>query len=346
MIYTFQIHHGSTRHLLHFFGIQTLGELQIEILYKLNIPISKVYSVIHNKGTFGYGLSFHDNISTLGQDRVLTILANELGVNSPHMGTISSFVDYVMLTLAGLSQDTVSTGLKHHGSDLVRQYINELENSAQRVVSSPFVPPVLDQVPQRTARRERLPQSDRRQRSEILQRPEILQRSEIVQDRPEFEAVEEHFVINGETNGITPIGTSVINNLEEDSYLEAIRQLSLALATDPFNYEQNQELMPSYGGVFQNVPITITEEEFERVSDSLPRRVNAEQTYIQTNEDKCSICLGELGNTNIRRLLVCNHEFHHNCIKRQLVDFNCRCPTCRADVRDVLNSTGLTQTDR
>ena len=146
--------------------------------------------------------------------------------------------------------------------------------------------------------------------------------------------IEYNFLIDTETNEVTPVGSNNIASLPSDPYLLALSELGQVLA--------NQVAQNLTWNQLEDVPITISEAEFEIVSKkiNINSNQNTDLNADRIRDGNCSICLCELkGHNNLRKLTVCGHQFHHNCIKTQLVEFNCRCPTCRADVRESLNKS-------
>jgi len=62
---------------------------------------------------------------------------------------------------------------------------------------------------------------------------------------------------------------------------------------------------------------------------------STEETLDEDLDIICTICQdrmrqGEL----IRKLTVCNHEFHRSCLDNWLLHRSVRCPTCRHDIRE------------
>lgn len=55
-------------------------------------------------------------------------------------------------------------------------------------------------------------------------------------------------------------------------------------------------------------------------------------------EKACSICLGKYVEGDILRVLPCDHEFHEVCIDRWLLNCSCKCPFCRADIQEALQT--------
>jgi len=72
----------------------------------------------------------------------------------------------------------------------------------------------------------------------------------------------------------------------------------------------------------ENVKITVEEEAIEK----LPTIIISEEN------NECSICMEELKINTEGIKLKCNHIYHKNCIKSYLLNYDYKCPLCRADV--------------
>ena len=70
-------------------------------------------------------------------------------------------------------------------------------------------------------------------------------------------------------------------------------------------------------------------------SNEVIQRASTERTLEEDSEEFCSICQDEMhAGEMLRRLTVCQHEFHRSCIDNWLLNRSVRCPTCRFDVRE------------
>ena len=70
-------------------------------------------------------------------------------------------------------------------------------------------------------------------------------------------------------------------------------------------------------------------------SNEIIQRASTERTLEEDSEEVCSICQDEMNSGElVRRLTVCNHEFHRSCIDNWLLNRSVRCPTCRFDIRE------------
>ena len=77
---------------------------------------------------------------------------------------------------------------------------------------------------------------------------------------------------------------------------------------------------------FEDVIVHTTQEVIEEMS--------TQQTLIQDLPSMCTICQDNMRQGEIiRRLNVCNHEFHVSCIDNWLLNRSVICPVCRHDVR-------------
>lgn len=75
---------------------------------------------------------------------------------------------------------------------------------------------------------------------------------------------------------------------------------------------------------------------------------NITNVSIVDSSDICAICQHSLGENNEtygfpRRINVCNHTFHRNCIHRSL-NLNPNCPLCRTPVNQIIHSEEVTET--
>ena len=77
---------------------------------------------------------------------------------------------------------------------------------------------------------------------------------------------------------------------------------------------------------FEDVIVHTTQDVIEEIS--------TQQTLIQDLPSMCTICQDNMRQGEIiRRLNVCNHEFHVSCIDNWLLNSSVICPVCRHDVR-------------
>jgi hypothetical protein len=60
--------------------------------------------------------------------------------------------------------------------------------------------------------------------------------------------------------------------------------------------------------------------------------VNINSENIQTNQDICSICLEQNGNTSIELKCKCGNKFHSNCVKELQKHNIKKCPLCKKNI--------------
>jgi hypothetical protein len=82
---------------------------------------------------------------------------------------------------------------------------------------------------------------------------------------------------------------------------------------------------------FEDVKVTVKKEELD----------NLNKITVNEDEDKtCNICLCEYKKGEEKLILKCNHEFHYECIKKWLEEYNYKCPICRCETtKDVSYNT-------
>lgn len=375
------INYGIEQFVLNIYNTHTLGDLQSEILTKLNLPISKVLFIAYENKIIGIDLGFSLSISNIDPNHsgtsFLTLLKNEHGLkNLTYQGSIPIFVDYILANIMLSISDRMEAFNICH---LLREYIHELQRNnnsrdsdTRDIRRNPLNRPIATTsstniVPNSTninstniaanstniaatstniaaishansATSHATPHANSVNANisgvinllnhPLFSRPRHISRvnnndtdndddndtdndndtnSVSTDADPYVETAE--FIIDTENNTITPV---THNNLSND----ILSQVSHHILNELYHIDTE---------AFIDVPITITEEEFNIVSVPVDN----------VSEGNCTICLTPLNN-NVRKLIGCNHCFHHNCIEKQLVDFNSRCPTCRYDVRDSL----------
>lgn len=90
------------------------------------------------------------------------------------------------------------------------------------------------------------------------------------------------------------------------------------------NFMDNFDQVPYQPDNFENVVVT--------VGDSINK---LKTTTLETTLDhNCTICMGCMDKDEIVSELPCKHIFHDECIKPYLNSYNCKCPVCRADIRE------------
>jgi hypothetical protein len=79
---------------------------------------------------------------------------------------------------------------------------------------------------------------------------------------------------------------------------------------------------------FEDVKVTVKKEELD----------NLNKITVNEDEDKtCNICLCEYKKGEEKLILKCNHEFHYECIKKWLEEYNYKCPVCRCETTKAVN---------
>ncbi|CAD8111431.1 unnamed protein product [Paramecium primaurelia] len=63
--------------------------------------------------------------------------------------------------------------------------------------------------------------------------------------------------------------------------------------------------------------------------DDIPILVGVDEI---TQEEICAICLQEINDKDLIKILQCNHYFHNQCIKEWLI-IKAECPTCRDKIQ-------------
>ena len=68
-------------------------------------------------------------------------------------------------------------------------------------------------------------------------------------------------------------------------------------------------------------------------------KITVEETAVEqlplikiTENNTCSICMEDLKIDTEATKLNCNHLYHPDCIKSYLLNYDYKCPLCRADV--------------
>lgn len=124
-------------------NVNTLGDLQIQLIKKLNLSVSKVLFIAHSSGIIGSNiLSFYRSINDVLHDTVFNICLNEFGTQNPYQGTIPRFVDYMTNLLRYPSPTPNANAI----IDLVQEYIHVLNQSITRDnIIHRFLPPPMQQ---------------------------------------------------------------------------------------------------------------------------------------------------------------------------------------------------------
>jgi len=82
--------------------------------------------------------------------------------------------------------------------------------------------------------------------------------------------------------------------------------------------------------------ISIEEEENNRLTEEEVNRISL-ITIEEELDDNCSICLENIPIGNMVYRIECNHKFHINCLKPQLINYNRKCPLCRNECFSNIN---------
>ena len=77
-----------------------------------------------------------------------------------------------------------------------------------------------------------------------------------------------------------------------------------------------------------DVNMRLTEEEVNRIPLI---------TIQEELEDSCSICLENIEIGSMVYSIPCNHKFHINCLKSNLINYNRNCPLCRNECFSNIN---------
>jgi hypothetical protein len=137
-----------------------------------------------------------------------------------------------------------------------------------------------------------------------------------------------YYLINIDENLIDSVRIYVLNfnrainnelNLMSNhnpSFSLLLNRISEFIANYPAIENENQE----------DIKITVEEEAIEQ----LPIVKITEKEV----EDKinCSICMEPFNKDDEAKKLICNHLYHHECIKSHLLNYDYKCPLCRTDV--------------
>lgn len=89
------------------------------------------------------------------------------------------------------------------------------------------------------------------------------------------------------------------------------------------NLNNSENLIQINQNNFQNVAVTIDDEDFENLNSKI---------LTCDHDSNCSICMSQMIKDEKITLLKCNHNFHYECISPYLKEYNYKCPVCRAEV--------------
>jgi hypothetical protein len=86
-----------------------------------------------------------------------------------------------------------------------------------------------------------------------------------------------------------------------------------------------------------NIPIVEDDDEVNtRLTEEEVNRIPL-ITIQEELEDSCSICLERIEIGSMVYNIPCNHKFHINCLKSNLINYNRNCPLCRNECFSNIN---------
>ena len=105
------------------------------------------------------------------------------------------------------------------------------------------------------------------------------------------------------------------------------------LQTIDTSFDRISNIFTMVNQLQQNPPRT-QEDVVVHATPELIASTTVERTLDENSEELCTICQdhmvsGEL----VRKLSICEHEFHRSCIDNWLLQRSVYCPTCRYDIR-------------
>lgn len=125
----------------------------------------------------------------------------------------------------------------------------------------------------------------------------------------------------------------VINRLENEHRLENFFELV-------HNYDNQQDEQ------FQRALEISFEVNVENAVKTRPRlktdqyvkftKLRKATTEDRVDEKNCSICQSGY-KTHMIATLPCDHDFHHTCLKRWLINYGASCPLCNQPVEELFN---------
>ena len=81
---------------------------------------------------------------------------------------------------------------------------------------------------------------------------------------------------------------------------------------------------------FDDVVVALTDEEFNKLDKQLYTLKSTQSG--EEGEDNCMICCDCYEENNEIIVLQCKHNFHTNCIRKWLCEFNNKCPMCKLEI--------------
>lgn len=95
-----------------------------------------------------------------------------------------------------------------------------------------------------------------------------------------------------------------------------------------FMFFLQQNNLDSNMDLFEDVKVTLTEEQFEKFKET-----RIDNNNIDLYNTSCNICMDEYKISDIVTTLYCKHVFHKSCIHNWLCKERVTCPICRKDNR-------------
>jgi hypothetical protein len=102
-----------------------------------------------------------------------------------------------------------------------------------------------------------------------------------------------------------------------------INDILLSIINNPI-----EEVIDNDNDNNNDVNTRLTEEEVNRIPLI---------TIQEELEDSCSICLENIDIGSMVYSIPCNHKFHINCLKSNLINYNRNCPLCRNECFSNIN---------
>lgn len=102
-----------------------------------------------------------------------------------------------------------------------------------------------------------------------------------------------------------------------------INDILLSIINNPI-----EEVIDNDNDNNDDVNMRLTEEEVNRIPLI---------TIQEELEDSCSICLENIEIGSMVYSIPCNHKFHINCLKSNLINYNRNCPLCRNECFSNIN---------
>jgi hypothetical protein len=114
-----------------------------------------------------------------------------------------------------------------------------------------------------------------------------------------------------------------------DDYNYGIREIQDNLQTNFLNSIIEILFGDNLNQNFEDVKVTLTEEEFDNIDN-----IKISSDNFEKYNERCHICIDEYKIDDVIVQLECKHRFHKKCIKTWLCKENVSCPVCRKDCRN------------